>query len=112
MSEEDLNNIHKNMLKILEKNEIFIDAIFYCPHDYVIEDCNCRKPKIGLALKAKEIFPDINFVKSVMVGDSKSDMEFAENIGAKKVFISNTHSPKEITVPSLYDFAKLLYESY
>ncbi|MCX8075741.1 MAG: HAD hydrolase-like protein, partial [Aquificaceae bacterium] len=46
------------------------------------EACYCRKPNIGLALQAKEVFPDIDFSKSIVVGDSVSDMEFAKRIGA------------------------------
>lgn len=55
-----------------------VDAIFYCPHDYEKEECNCRKPKIGMALQAKSKFPDIDFKKSIVIGDSECDMEIAK----------------------------------
>jgi D-glycero-D-manno-heptose 1,7-bisphosphate phosphatase len=54
MTENDLHKIHENMQKILQENGVFIDKIYYCPHDYQKENCDCRKPKVGLALKAKK----------------------------------------------------------
>ncbi len=47
-------------------------------------------PKIGMALKAKEMFPEIDFKKSIVIGDSLSDMEFAINIGGIGIFISDS----------------------
>ncbi len=90
MSEKDLEDIHKFMLEKITDAGGRIDAIFYCPHDYEKEQCNCRKPKIGMALKAKEMFPEIDFKKSIVIGDSLSDMEFAINIGGIGIFISDS----------------------
>jgi D-glycero-D-manno-heptose 1,7-bisphosphate phosphatase len=87
MTEEDLKNIHDNMGRILKENGIIIDGIYYCPHDYEKEICNCRKPKPGLAYKAKADFPEIDFQRSFMVGDSLSDMEFGKALGMTTVFI-------------------------
>jgi len=92
MSIEDLESIHRFMLREIQKAHGRIDAIFYCPHDYEKEECNCRKPKIAMALKAKAMFPDIDLKKSIVVGDSKSDMEFAKNIGAIGVCIGENIS--------------------
>ena len=89
MTEEDLEAIHSFMLDKIHENMGRVDAIFYCPHDYEKEECSCRKPKTGMALSAKNIFPDIEFEKSIVVGDSKSDMEFAKNIGAVGVFLKD-----------------------
>lgn len=80
MTEKDLEVIHKNMLSVLSKENIKIDKIYYCPHDYKKEICNCRKPKIGMALQAKKDFPDIDFRNSIMVGDSLSDIEFGKKL--------------------------------
>jgi histidinol phosphatase-like enzyme len=41
-----------------------------------------------MALQAEKDFPEINFSKSIMVGDSLSDMEFGKSAGMKTVFIS------------------------
>ena len=89
MTEEDLHHIHNHMLSVFKENGIKIDAIYYCPHDHEKEKCNCRKPNIGMGLKAKEDFKDIDFSKSIMVGDSKEDMEFASNLGMYSILISS-----------------------
>jgi len=88
MTENDLRKIHENMEKILQENGVFIDKIYYCPHDYERENCNCRKPKVGLALKAKMEFPEIDFKKSIVLGDSISDIQFGKSLGMITVFIN------------------------
>jgi D-glycero-D-manno-heptose 1,7-bisphosphate phosphatase len=101
-----------NMIKVFELNGIHIDKIYYCPHDYEKEICNCRKPNVGLALKAKEEFPEINFRKSITVGDSLSDMEFGKSLGMLTVYInqdcSNFPNIADFCFTSLYEFAKYL----
>lgn len=78
MSEVDLNIIHTKMLAIIKKHGGRIDRIYYCT---AIDDNNTyRKPNIGMALKAKHDFPDLIFEKSIMIGDSYSDLKFAENV--------------------------------
>ena len=104
MSEKDLEDIHKRMLSVFKKEGIKIDKIYYCPHDYEREVCNCRKPKIGMALQAKKDFPDINFKSSIMVGDSMSDIKFGEKVGMKSFLIGKDFK-------DLYDFAINLQKS-
>ncbi|MCX8077379.1 MAG: HAD-IIIA family hydrolase, partial [Geminocystis sp.] len=89
-----------------------IDGVFFCPHDYEKEVCNCRKPDIGLALQAKEAFPDIDFKKSFVVGDSASDMEFAKRIGGIGVFTGDRTdcSNYDYFYNSLYEFSVTVEE--
>jgi len=110
MSVKDLENIHNYMLKKVVQARGRIDAIFYCPHDYEKEQCNCRKPKIGMALKAKEIFPEIDFRKTIVVGDSLSDMEFAIGIGGIGVYVGKdmTHNLNFLRFENLKEMAKFL----
>jgi D-glycero-D-manno-heptose 1,7-bisphosphate phosphatase len=105
MTHKDLEVIHKNMLSILQKEKITIDKIYYCPHDYEKEICFCRKPNIGMGLQAKRDFPEIDFKKSIMVGDSLSDIEFGNRLGMFSILIGNS---EQATFPSLYDFANFL----
>ncbi len=112
MTYKDLADIHNKMLKIFEMNGIKITKIYYCPHDYAKERCNCRKPKIGMALMAKKDYPEIDFSKSIMVGDSLSDMEFAKNAGMIGIAVNNRNLSKKdfIYFESLNDFVKVLKE--
>jgi histidinol-phosphate phosphatase family protein len=83
----DLDMIHKNMLNEIEKAGGKIDAVFYAQQ--VKERMHVdRKPNVGMALKAKKKFPSIDFKKSVMAGDSLSDMEFGHRLGMVSVLIN------------------------
>lgn len=90
---EQLQEIHNKMETELGKDGAFVDAIYFCPHhtdkgfageriEYKF-DCNCRKPKPGMILKAAKDF-NIDLSKSFMVGDSKNDILSGENAGTKE----------------------------
>lgn len=85
---EDLELIHQNMLYEITYLKGRIDKIYYSPY-LAAENHPTRKPGIGMALEAKKDFPQIDFSKSIMVGDSMSDMEFGRKAGMKTVYISN-----------------------
>jgi len=85
MTEEDLQTIHKKMISEIEKKDGRIDKIYYCTATNN-SDPN-RKPNIGMALQAKHDFPDIDFSKTLMIGDSESDMQFANNVEIKGILI-------------------------
>ncbi|MDI1356342.1 MAG: HAD family hydrolase [bacterium] len=85
---EDLEIIHKNMLYEIDYHGGRIDKVYFSPH-LASEAHPSRKPGIGMALSAKKDFPKIDFSKSLIVGDSMSDMEFGRNAGMKTAFISD-----------------------
>ncbi len=87
MSDADLNNIHNKMIAEIELKGGRIDKVYYCPK-LKDEILNCRKPLPFMGLEAKKDFPVIDFNKSVMVGDSISDMEFGEALGMQNIFIT------------------------
>jgi histidinol-phosphate phosphatase family protein len=82
----DLEGIHLSMMLDIILCGGNIDRIYYAPQ-LASENSDMRKPNIGMARLAKEEFPDIDFSKSLIVGDSFSDMEFGRNAGMKTVFI-------------------------
>lgn len=93
MSLDDLTSIHSKM-----KDEIIdaggrIDKIFFSP-DLDNSSIN-RKPNIGMALQAQLDFPDIDFAKSIMIGNRLSDMQFGRNAGMKTVYLNTTHPEVE-----------------
>ena len=88
MEKEDLDVIHQQMLAEITTTGGRIDAIYYCP-DLAVKIENCRKPNPQMAFQAQEEFPNINFSKSIMVGDSISDMEFGRNLGMTTVLIES-----------------------
>ncbi len=86
MSEADLAGIHDAIADAVTAAGGKIDGFFYCPH---LTDafCECRKPQVGLALQAKNRFPDIDFSRSMMVGDTASDLTFARRLGMRAVWM-------------------------
>lgn len=99
MTEDDLQIVHKLMLDDIKNAGGRIDKIYYCPHDRN-QGCGCRKPDIGMALKAKQDYPEVDFSKAIMLGDSTSDIKFGENAGMHTFRINESMS--------LADFAALL----
>lgn len=89
---EDLELIHQNMMYEINFMKGRIDKIYYSPY-LAAENHPTRKPGIGMALQAQQDFPHVDFSKSIIVGDSISDMEFGRNAGMKTVYISS--EPKQ-----------------
>ena len=111
MSENDLDNIHDQMQRSIEIAGGNIKKVYFCSD--IESTSEGRKPNVGMALQAKDEFPDIDFKKSIMVGNSISDMEFGRNIGATTVFLTTTNDTVTIAderidfvFSSLIDFAK------
>jgi len=91
-SEDDFQKLMEYVLKEFEKRDIHIQKVYHCPH-YPKNICDCRKPKPGMLLKAKEEF-DIDMQNSWMIGDKKSDVEVGKNAGVgKTVFIGENKEP-------------------
>jgi D-glycero-D-manno-heptose 1,7-bisphosphate phosphatase len=84
--------VHKRMTDELEAGGATLDAIYYCAHHPSVGDtpyrlnCDCRKPKPGLLLRAAHDF-DIDLENSWMVGDRYSDIELAANAGVKSALV-------------------------
>lgn len=89
----ELEKIHFYIQDSVKAKKGKIDAIYYCPYPSKW-NARCRKPNPGMAIWAKHDFPDIDFKKSIMIGDSLSDMEFAENLGMFKILIDNQEIEK------------------
>lgn len=89
MSEETLQIIHNNMLIEIEKAGGRLDSIYAATTLAENDTLGFRKPKIGMALQAQMDFPEIDFAKSIIVGDSISDMQFGRNAGMFTVLVAD-----------------------
>jgi histidinol-phosphate phosphatase family protein len=110
MSEQALHEIDKAMKLEIGNSGGRIDAAFYCT-SLASENDPDRKPGTGMGLKAKALFPEIDFSRSVMVGDSPSDMEFGKKLGMITVLIDpdvKTNELADFCFPSLIDFARII----
>jgi D,D-heptose 1,7-bisphosphate phosphatase len=119
---EDLEAVHQKMESDLGKAGAYLDDIFFCPHhpdkgfpgerpEYKI-DCECRKPKPGLILRAAKKY-HIDLSQSYMAGDHLRDVQAAIAAGVKPVFITaQAERPAELgevpvlSVSSLKEFAE------
>jgi histidinol-phosphate phosphatase family protein len=81
-----LAQVHTHMLHHVTNAGGKIDAVYYAPH-LAAENNVLRKPNIGMPLQAQAQFTEINFTKSIMVGDSLSDMQMGRNIGAVCIWV-------------------------
>jgi D-glycero-alpha-D-manno-heptose 1-phosphate guanylyltransferase len=88
MTEEDLDRIHGFLLEEVRKMGGRIDAIYHAPQ---LEEAGSpmRKPGTGMALQAKEDFPEIDFSRSIMLGDSEIDLEFGRRTNMVPVLIGD-----------------------
>lgn len=82
-----IEGIHKMMLSKINDLGGSIDHVFVAP--YLESDKNTyRKPGIGMVLDALRSYPDTDLSKSIMVGDSESDMQLGRNAGIYNVLIN------------------------
>lgn len=113
-----LREIHNKMETLLGNEGAYLDAIYFCPHHphkgyegEVAElktECECRKPKPGMLLKAAEDF-HIDLSRSWMVGDSGNDISAGKAAGCKTALIGTADCSSDVTVASLEEFVQSLF---
>lgn len=113
-TEKDLNDIHNKMETLLGQEGAYVDAIYYCPHhpDKGFEgevpalkvDCDCRKPKPGMLLKAAVDW-NIDLDSSWMIGDGERDIMAGNAAGCLTVLLTDEDSTEQTYV------AKNLFEA-
>ncbi len=109
MTERNLFDIHNYMCdQIIDKGGK-ISACYFAP-ELKSEENSLRKPNPGMALLAKKEFPSVDFEKSIMVGDTDSDIKFGKNLGMKTVRIKTVEPigiKADLTVESLKELMYL-----
>lgn len=93
---DDYKKLTAWMVDEFKKNGIEITKVYHCPHHPEISgECECRKPKSGLFLQAKDEF-DIDMQNSIIIGDNQRDIESAINVGIKEAYLlSQTQKHKD-----------------
>ena len=117
VSYEQLQEIHNKMQTLLGAEGAYLDSVYFCPHHphkgyegEVVElkiECECRKPKPGMILKAASDF-NIDLNQSWMVGDGENDIKAGKAAGCKTALLGVDNYFQDITVNSLEDFVKYL----
>lgn len=118
---DEVNKTHKKMETLLGDNHAFLNAIYYCPHHpesgfegeikELKIDCDCRKPKAGMLIKAANEM-NIDLEKSWMIGDAERDLIAGKNAGTKTIFISKEKSDyADFYANNLADAINLILEN-
>ena len=101
-SEDDFWELNSWMVDRFRENGVLIADVLYCPHlpDARVEkyrvDCDCRKPKLGLFMRAINKF-HINLSNSYAIGDKIRDCEICKTTDCKGFLISNNEKPEVIS---------------
>jgi D-glycero-D-manno-heptose 1,7-bisphosphate phosphatase len=108
---ETLDLIHKKMIDQVTMVGGHIDGIFICPHGPK-DNCECRKPKSGLLLKAAQQF-NVDPKEMLVIGDSMRDILAAKACGAAVVLVrtgkgEEVIKTEKIDVPVFADLAEVV----
>ena len=109
MTMQDVDQVNSFMQKEIEAQKGRIDKIYVCPQ-LKSDPNNYRKPSPRMAYMAQHDFPEIDFEKSIMIGDSNSDIEFGKNAGMYTILIGDepVKCKPDSQFESLLKFAKIL----
>jgi D-glycero-D-manno-heptose 1,7-bisphosphate phosphatase len=101
--EATLAGINTQLVRQLEVEGGRIDGLYYCPHypaangndtEY-LRECDCRKPKPGLLLRAATEL-DIDLERSVVIGDRYLDIQLAHSVGASGILVLTGWGRREL----------------
>lgn len=110
-TEETLAEIHQKMKKELAGEGASVDAVYYCPH-HPDDNCDCRKPKPALLLRAVKDF-NIDLSRSFVVGDMLLDIGLGKAAGCRTVLISADNmtddaAKPDVVVPDILEAARAI----
>lgn len=91
--ESHIHSLNERLLMLLKNEGAFLDDVYYCPHleEGEVKEfsfaCDCRKPAKGMVEKALADHPEYDSSRTFVVGDKATDVELAQNCGAKGVLV-------------------------
>ena len=107
LSEPALAQIHQDMITEVSSTGGRIDAV-YAAIDLKTATPNRRKPNSAMALEAQRQFPEIDFSKAIMVGDTDSDLRFGKELGMKTVLVESKEVTQEVPDLSVKSLLELM----
>jgi D-glycero-D-manno-heptose 1,7-bisphosphate phosphatase len=124
MTKKIFEKLRYKMARELKREGAHIDAEYYCFHHPSAKyakyrvNCNCRKPKPGLLLKAAEDFR-LDLSKCYVIGDSLADIKAGKTVGCRSFLIGNLKCDlcrlmedeavkPDLIVPSLLHASKII----
>jgi D-glycero-D-manno-heptose 1,7-bisphosphate phosphatase len=83
--EEFVHRVHERMIAELATAGARIDGIYYCPHS-LADDCDCRKPRPGLLVRAAAEHA-IDLEGSFVVSDRYVDVGMGQSKGCHGILV-------------------------
>jgi len=94
MTTADVDEIHGRMQAALAARQAQLAAVFVCPHEEGA--CECRKPRLGLFRQAQALMPEIDIPRSVVVGDSATDLQAGAALGCPSFLVGEAAEVRRI----------------
>ncbi len=85
LEECDLQKINTLLKQKLAQRKAILDSIYYCPH-HPQDQCQCRKPKLGMFEQAVKDH-HISLKKSFVIGDREFDVHAGKAAGCKTILV-------------------------
>jgi D-glycero-D-manno-heptose 1,7-bisphosphate phosphatase len=91
-SEDVMNAVHQQLIERLKDAGAHLDGLYVCAHHPTEgtppfrADCDCRKPKPGLLVRAASDL-GLDLRRSSVVGDKASDLAVASRVGARGILV-------------------------
>lgn len=109
-SQDTLFQIHKKMEGELAKEGAYLDGIYCCPH-HPNDNCECHKPRPGLALQAIKDH-NIDIRNSFIIGDTGADAALGHLLGCRTINVGGKPQRPDqiadIAVPDILSAAKVV----
>ncbi len=107
ISLETADEINDRLVRMLRDMKCRIDRVYLCPHSPE-DECDCRKPKPGLLLRAaKELSLDLK--RSWMIGDAWSDVQAGQAAGVRMAIMVKTgRGTDQLSLPQPNGVAEFL----
>jgi len=103
MTVDDMHHLNGYIENLVETYGGKLNKIYFAPQ-LREENSNYRKNGTGMGLHAKYDYPDIDFSKSILIGDSESDIDFGIKLGMKTIMLKNS---RNLTTKADYIFENL-----
>src|SRR3989344_6206190 len=97
---KDFEKLNRWMLREFKKKDIRVDKVYFCPHKPE-ENCDCRKPKIGMLTNAVKDF-DISLNDSWLIGNDEKDVIMCREANVKTIKLGKKMSKNLKLEPSFY----------
>ncbi len=101
---KELDEIHDQMLTEITQFGGKINSVFAAT-EHKGKTPFRRKPNNIMGLEAQEMFPRIDFTKTIMIGDTDSDIEFGKNLGMKTILLK---SDEKNTIQADFEISNLI----